>query len=448
MGIIQFLRIIWAYRLLTILSTVICTVIGVLTVELVRPRYEAESRVMLDVIKPDPVTGQVMATAFLRAYTKTQIELVKDLQVARRVVDDLKWANNVELQREYRNRDKSQQDLDFNRWAAEKVMSGANARLIEGSNILEISFSSSSPDSAKKVADGLRKAYVEMTLQSRREAARRNAEWYEEQAQKSKSLLFQAEAQKSSFERETGILLQDDKVDIDSARLQALANLGGAAMISPSMTAAPPSAAELAQVEATLGEASKVLGPNHPQLLALRKRREMLEAQVAQERNTAGMAANAAVSAARATNGLLESQKSKVMGQRDKVEKLRLMQDEIDLRREQYNRGVARAAQLRQEAEIADAGVIPLANAITPQSPSFPKKGPIIAASVFGGLGLGILVGLLIELVGRRVRSGEDLASIVEAPMLAVIRGEVKRKRISPLLRFRPRGKPAAVAQT
>lgn len=429
MSIIQFLRILWAYRLLIIISTVVATVLGVLTVELVKPRYEAQSRVMLDVIKPDPVTGQVMATAFLRAYTKTQIELVKDLQVAKRVVDDMHWDKDPEFQKSYRSRPKSQSDLDFNRWAAEAVMKGADAKLIEGSNILEISYSSSSPDRAKDVADGLRKAYIDMTLQSRREAARRNAEWYEEQAQKAKAILFQAESQKAEFERANGILLQDDKVDVDSARLAALATQGGASMITPTASGVAPSQAQLTQVEAQLADASKVLGPNHPQLQALRKQREVLIGQVAQERNAASAAASAAVSAARATAGMLEEQKAKVMGQRDKVEKLRLMQDEIDLRRTAYNNSVSRAAQLRQEAEIAEAGVVPLANAITPQEPAFPKKGLMIGASIAGGMGLGILTALLLELFGRRIRSSEDLAAVVEAPVLAVIHGGARPSR-------------------
>ncbi|HEY0648190.1 GumC family protein [Phenylobacterium sp.] len=421
MSIIQFLRIIWAYRFLIVASTVICTLIAAVTVQLVRPRYEAQSRVMLDVIKPDPVTGQVMATAFLRAYTKTQIELVKDLQVARRVVEDLGWENDPRFQAAYRNRDSAQMDLDFTRWAAEEVMGGANAKLIEGSNILEISFGSPSPERAKQVADALRKAYIEMTLQSRREAARRNADWYEAQAEKSKAILFKAETDKATFERENGILLQDDKIDIDSARLAALASQGQAPVFSG--PAAPaPSAGQLALADAELAQASRVLGPNHPTLKALQARKALLEQQVAQERNTAASAANAAVSAARATSGMLEAQKAKVMAQRDKVERLRLMQDEIDLRREQYTKGIARAAQLRQEAEVAEAGVVPLANAITPQEPEFPKKRLIIAASFFGGMGLGLVIGLMLELFGRRIRSADDLEGAVDAPVLAVVR--------------------------
>jgi uncharacterized protein involved in exopolysaccharide biosynthesis len=425
MSILQFVRIVWAYKYLALASTILFTLIAIVTVQVVEPRYVAQSRVMLDVIKPDPVTGQVMSTAFLRAYTKTQIELVKEQQVARRVVEDLGWEKDPAMQRAYRNRS-GQRDLDFSRWAAQVIMKGADARLIEGSNILEISYTSSNPSRAKTVADGLRKAYVEMTLQSRREAARRNADWYEAQAEKSKSILFKAEMDKANFERDNGILLTQDKVDLDSARLAALASQGVAPVISAGVAVNAPSAGSLAQVEAELEQASKVLGPNHPQLKALQARQQLLEKQVASERNAAASAASTAMSAAQATSGLLEAQKAKVMSQRDKVERVRLMQDEIDLRRDQYTKGIARAAQLRQEAEIAEAGVTPLASAITPQSPVFPKKGLIVGASIFAGIGAGIALGLLIELFGRRVRSADDLEGLVEAPVLAVIRSRVK----------------------
>lgn len=444
MSIIQFLRIVWAYRLLIVVSTVACTLMAVVVVQVVKPRYEAQSRVMLDVIKPDPVTGEAMSTAFLRTYTKTQIELVKDLQVADRVVKNLGLSKDPYFIREYRDRSSAQRALDFDRWAAEEVAEGANARAIDASNILEISYVSSAPARARVLADGIRQAYIDISLESRREAARRNAEWHEIQAEKSKLMLMQAEQTKSEYERTNGILLQDDKVDIDSVRLSALASQSGAPLIA-SVAASPPSAPMLAAVESELGEASKVLGPNHPTLQALRARKAALVSQVENERAAANNSAGAAMSAAQANGGMLEAQKIKVLGQREKVERLRLMQDEIDLRREQYSKGVARAAELRKEAEVAEAGLIPLAAAVEPQEPEFPKRGIIIPAATIGGAGLGLVIGLMLEMIGRLVRSADDLAGVIKAPVLAVVRGAPQPMKVSfrmPSLRRAPR--PAA----
>lgn len=420
MGIFQFVQIIWAYRLLIALFAVAAFVVGAVVVNVVPPRYEAQSRVMLDIIKPDPVTGEVLNSTFMRAYTKTQVEMLKDQNVARIVVQDLGWQRDPKLQADYRKR-KDGRDLDFTSWAAEKIINGSQADVIAGSNILEISYASKSPQEAKSVADGLLKAYMDLTLETRRANARRNAGWYEEQAEKAKAALFTAESLKSAYERANGIVLQDDKTDLDSARLAALASQGASPVFSSPNMSASGSAAQLSALDAEIAEQTKVLGPNHPALQQMLARRNILSSQVAQERNSAASAAGAAMNAAQATGGLLEAQKAKVMGQRDKVERLRLMQDQVDLHRDQYNKAVARAAQLRQEADIADSGITPLASAITPTDPVFPKKGLIMGASIPLGLGLGFLLSILLELLGRRVRSAHDLGLAAAAPVLAVI---------------------------
>lgn len=428
MNIFQFLRIIWAYRAIICGFMAVCLVAAVIFVQLATPRYEGQSRVMLDIVKPDPVTGQVISSPFVRAYTKTQIELVQDFQVAGRVVDNLGWAQRPGIQSWYRS---SKTDgVDFRQWASEQIVNGTSARLIEGSNILEISYASESPQRAREVSDALRKAYVDMTLQSRQEAAKRNAEWYETQAEKAKGLLLRSEEMKANFERQTGIVLQDGAIDLESARLAALAQQGAAPIVSSGGVAATSqSELQLATLDAELAQAGRTLGPNHPQLLEMRRRREILAAQVNRDRNAGGAAAAAAASAARANSGMLEAQKAKVMAQREQVERLRLMQADVDLRREQYNQAATRAAQLRQEAEISVAGATPLGAAVTPQSPVFPNKPLIAGASVPVGLLLGLLVALLLEFAGRRVRAADDLASIVKAPVLGVIQSEPSRRK-------------------
>ena len=136
---------------------------------------------MMDLVKPDPVTGQVTAApSFARAYTKTQIELIKDYRVAGQVVEDLGWLNDPNMITQYDMRGPGD-DRDFRRWAAQRVIDGTGASLIEGSNILEISYTSNSPEAARTVADALRNAYIDTNLSFRRVYARRTAEWYEAQ---------------------------------------------------------------------------------------------------------------------------------------------------------------------------------------------------------------------------------------------------------------------------
>lgn len=107
----------------------------------------------------------------------------------------------------------------------------------------------------------------------------------------------------------------------------------------------------------------------------------------------------------------LERQKSKVIGQRDQVERLRQLQAEVDLRRAQFEKAAARTAELRQEAEVGETNLVPLGSAVTPQSPSFPNM-PLI---MFGALVFMValaLTGLLVLLQFNAFTIGLGIASL------------------------------------
>ena len=110
------------------------------------------------------------------------------------------------------------------------------------------------------------------------------------------------------------------------------------------------------------------------------------------------------------------------MGNRDKLARMRILQSDVALRQEQYNKAIGREAEFRQQAGIVDAGVTALGAAYVPQTPSYPNKPLIVGGSLGLGLAFGILIALLTELLDRRVRSPEDLTAALGLPVLAVIR--------------------------
>src|SRR3546814_2877425 len=72
MSIGQFFAILWARRAFVFVTTAAALLGAAFVVLLLPPRYEAKSCVMLNFIKPDPVTGEVISSSFARTYTKTQ----------------------------------------------------------------------------------------------------------------------------------------------------------------------------------------------------------------------------------------------------------------------------------------------------------------------------------------------------------------------------------------
>ena len=420
MSLIQFLRILMARRAIMLAALLSCFAVAMVISQLLPPRYQARSRIILDIVKPDPVTGQLISTQFLRAYTRTQIELIKDYRTAGQVVDQLGWTNDPGFIAQYAA-DTDGEGTDIRRWAAQRIIDGTNAQLIESSNILEITYTGTSADSARAIADMIRTAYIQESLQARREAASRTADWYRDQTDKALLVLTAAEKARTDFARENGIVLQAGNTDLESSKLAALSQQTAIPMPSFAGAAGPPPAAlQLDQINQQLAQAATTLGPNHPVFQSLQRQRAIAEAEMRRQ-----MAAQSGMAPGGSSAGQIESayqaQKSRVLAQRDKIDQLNLLQSDIDLKRDQYQKAAQRAAELRLEADVAETGLDPLGNAVAPEKPSFPNV-PLIAFGSIGlGLGLGICLALLIEMLGRRVRSDDDLEGAAKAPVFAII---------------------------
>jgi polysaccharide biosynthesis transport protein len=291
---------------------------------------------------------------------------------------------------------------------------------------------------ARNAAEIVRQEYLEESLAQRREQAAKNAAWFNQQAQAARKLAEEAEMVKAAYEKETGIIMQGRETDLDSERLAALAGQAAIPMAPMGSAAGGSSAAmQLAQIDAQLEQASSRLGPNHPEMLELRNRRALV-AQVAAQEAASSRAAASGVSASAAIARALQEQKSRVLGQREKVERLRQLANEAELRREQYRTAAARAAQYTQETAIAEVGLTPLGVVVTPTSPAFPNKPLILVGSVGLGFGVGLALALLLELLNRRVRGVEDLNLSSEVRCLGVVErpnGNEARRRLRRAIR-------------
>lgn len=411
----QIFRLLWARRMLIAVATVACLLAASVAGMVLPPRYEAHARVMLNVVKPDPVTGEIIASQFARAYVKTQTELIRDYRIAGRVVDILGWASSPELANQYANR-RSDDLRDFRRWMAQIVINNTNAKLIEGSNILDISYTAPTPQGAAVVAEAIRRAYIEQAIAFRREDAGSDADWFRNQASKLKEQLTAAEQRKNAFERENGIVLDDQNVDQEARRLAALAQVTSQ-QGAPAIAVAPsnPAAAQIAQLDAAISTAERTLGPNNPQLLDLRRQRTALASASAAPMVTTGPSGPS-------IGAQYNAQLQKVLAQRGKADEARRLSVEVAVLREQYQKASTRMAELEQQSQSIESGLSLLGTATAPEKPSFPNWPLIILGSLGLGLLLGVVAALLVELLARRVRSSADLR-FGDLPML----GEMAR---------------------
>ena len=278
MSLAQFWRILWARKFLILAATFFSLAGGIVATMVIPPRWKADAHVYLNLLKPDPVTGEVLGPS-ARSYVATQIKLITDYSVTGLAVDKLGWLSDPNLIQAYQNRSKSD-TRDFRRWLAQLIADRTKADVPDGSNILEITYTGDNPDSAKVVANAVTQAYLDTSVAFRRADAQRNAAWYSQQAQKVKNALEAAQAAETQYERENDVVMQNDTTDIDTARLAALVGQSDALSVGGGGSSGET---QLAQLNAEISQTSKTLGPNHPQMIALKAKRAALVAALAQE---------------------------------------------------------------------------------------------------------------------------------------------------------------------
>ncbi|MGL4542774.1 MAG: hypothetical protein ACRCUI_09715, partial [Polymorphobacter sp.] len=405
-------------------------------------RYPASARVLLDMSRPDPVTGEMMAGGVMARYTRTQLELITDYRVVGEVVDKLGFTSNPAIIAQWQAETGGTGDM--RRWAADRIVAGTSAGMLGVSNILEIQYTSPNPTISKNVVAILREAYIDATLRFRTESAARAAEWFREQAEKERRALVASEERKAEFEKANNIVVALGGMDPENAKLQALQSaLLGARnsaeqtqfsnqMAVPSSGSVESLTSSLAAIDEQISQAAQQYGTAHPNYKALVSRRGLIQKELGRATSKAQSMSGSVGSYTAQSYAQLqadyEAQKLRVIAMRTQLSKLAELQRDVAMNQARYDRAVARAADLRLEAGVSETGLVILGDVVGSNTPTFPNVPLIGALSVIFGLGLGIVLALLSELIARRVRGIEDLAFAGKVPVLAVIADGRRRR--------------------
>lgn len=411
MSLLQFLRILFARRSIILAALLSCFAVATVTAFLLPKTYTATSRLLLG--QQDPLGDGVSAgDRGLSGYAQTQIEIIRDYRTAGRVIDALGWARDPAVIASY-NESVDPSQIDIRRWLAQNIIDNTEADLVMGTAIMEISYSAATPQEAAQTADLIRDAFLEENLRFARSGAAKIADWFDEQSNKALAQLRAAEKERNEFAQANNIVLDESNTDLESLKLRALTSESATAGLNQPVVVQGGGVSHLDQLDAKIAQAAMALGPNHPQMLALRREREMIAA--------APVAATSGGTNVGAIESAFERQKAKVLGQSDKLDKLRQLQSEIELRKDQYLKATQRVAEFRLQSNVDNTGIMPLADAVVPTVPSFPDVPMIMGGSIVVGLGFGVLLALLTELLARRVRSADDLSYASGAPNFAIV---------------------------
>ena len=364
--------------------------------------------------------------------------------VGRRAVRDLEVAAVPELGQEWR--DATEGRGDFETWAIWKLSKDLDIGTTRESSLLRVSFTSTDPEFAAKVANPWVKAYVDTTLELRVAPARQYREFFTASARQLREVLEVAQHRLSSFEQKHGLILSDEKLDMEIGRLDAM----NAQLVLQIAQAADSNSrerqgrtgadstqealasklvgdlrADLQRARSRLSELTPKLGDHFPEVVQLKAQIAELEVRIEEE--TRRIARGIDMTGRIGRQRLAEMQTA-VDRQRAKVLKSKAMRDEayvlqrdVQSAQQAYDNVLARGSQMALESQTAQTNALIVGQAAPPVQPASPKPLLVMATVSVIGLLAGLLLAFLRERCDQRIRTNEQAVALLQQPLIALL---------------------------
>lgn len=458
----QIARAVLRRKLFILGSTALAFLAGLAFVTLVKPRYTADAKVLVEnqenyFTRPDKsnvADGGVLPDS---EAVQSQVQLVQSRDLARRAVRELNLVNNREFDPMADGGGSLGRVLVMLGLQRNPAAASAEDRVLDAyfehltvlsppkTRIVSIEFSSSDPQLAARGANAIADIYLDTQSKAKRDSARQIAASLSSEIADLRGKLAESEARAESFRLKSGLLVGANNLTITAQQLgdvnsqltlargqqadaQAKAKLirdmvrqgriGDVPDVANNELMRSLSAQRVA-LKAQLARDSRTLLSGHPQIKELTAQIADLdtEIRVAAEKTVRTLENDARIAGGRVDNlkATLEAQKRIAGAANSDDVTLRSYESEARLLKEQLEASTAKyqEALARQAAASTPADARIVSRAIEPSQPSFPKKAPILTAATLAGL-----VFSLGAVVAGELLSGRAALPLADAPPL------------------------------
>jgi chain length determinant protein EpsF len=414
------------------LTVLLATMTLTLLVSLLLPnRYTSTTSVVVDVRTPDPIGGLVLPATMMASYMPTQIDIVNSERVARKVVSLLKLDQSPAIKEQWLEATDGRGRLDV--WLGELLQKKLTVKPSRESDVINISFVSADPAFSAAVANAFAQAYIETNVELKVEPARQYSKWFQVQTGSLRENLERAQARLSDYQQKEGIVVTDERLDSENAKLNELSTQltivqgqttdtlskqrsGGGAANLPEFMQNPVIQnlrIDIARLEAKLKEASGNFGVNHPQYQRMHAELEVLRQKLdAEGRHVAGgfaSASNVGREKEAALKRMIAEQKDKLLELKHQRDQAAVLLGDVAAAQKSFDAVAQRFTQTSLESQTTQTNISVLTPAVVPIAPSSPL--PLLYTLIAGlvGLVLGVAAAFGMEMSDRRVRTADDL---------------------------------------
>jgi polysaccharide biosynthesis transport protein len=435
----QFLSMI-AARWRLVVALVAATTLGALAISLLLPKqYMATASLVFD-MRPDPVSPAGYDSLSWPVYLATQVQILESDRVSERVVNALGLKNDAALREAWTA---AGQLGSFEGWLVERVRRSLDVKLARETNVVRVNYKSNSPQFSAKAANAVVQGYLDTVLDMRVNPARQYSNMFEVRAKELRAQLEKAQGNLTSFQRQKGIIANDERLDVETARLNELSaqlvalqavaaeSSGRQSAVARTIEQSPDVQAnalvsglkgDLLRQEARLQELNSRLGDAHPQVVEARANINALRSRIESESrrvagsvgvtNTINRQREAEIRAA------YESQRTRVMRLKEVRDESQTYIREVDAAQKALDAVQSRFNQSALESQSTQSNASVLTQATAPLLPSSPRIVLNTLVAAFLSSLLAVALAVLLESMNRRVRSVEDVTQALGVPVL------------------------------
>jgi chain length determinant protein EpsF len=384
------------------------------------------------------------------AFLETQKDIITSKKVARKVVQDLKLAEEPAVREILRDEAHGAAPLEDR--VVDAVLKKLKVETTQ-SNVIRVSYASPDAAAAARIANAFAGAYIGTLLELHVEPAREAAAWFDDQLKRLRVALEQAQARLTENYQQRGIVSADERLDVESTRLQALSDESVRAQERSSQWDSREQQArnavrqgaspdrlpdvldnpfiqrlkgELMLGETKLRQMATQYGRNHPefqrQVSENQGLREKLDAEMAKVVASVGSSARQSRDREASLALAMEAQRKRLLGMKQSRNELTVLRRNVESAERAYDVALQRSVASQVDSRVNQTSVTVLSPAVAPDRPASPRMDLNLALAAVVGVMLGIGIVLLLEATDRRVRSQDDLQNAWDVPLL----GELK----------------------
>lgn len=463
----EYLRIVVKYRIVVAASIAACLILSLLFAFLATPQYASESKIRISTYEPilsaTRIEDMLQEKSKEANYLETQIQEMKSFSLADQILKDPTLKAYFDAKKSsglfgmFPSKSTSDDDslsqsqIDSGSYTApmssiKSYLNGIDIKPVRRTSLVAVSATADNPQIAALMANLHASTYMNWVRSSRVDQQARGLTFLRSQADELRQKVADLEREAADYAEANSIVAVNKDENITAQKMSQLNKLLTDASASRIQTEnlykeaeaglANPSAGfddsstqsmrtQLSQLQGEYDQLSAKFQPGYPKMVQLKAQINGIKESIQGQRRqiVLGMKAKmlSAQSEEKKLQEELDQQKSQAFELSKRQVQYNVLNREITTSRELLENVLKQIKETSLAVESNASNVSVVDKAVTPTSPSYPRKALTLLVGLGAGIGLGLMLALLLNYLDNSVRTPDDVVNILRSVSLGVV---------------------------